>query len=279
MQKYSFKNKIILLAGASGGIGSSVVSRLSDSNSNVIAVYNKNHPDFQIDNNISLIKADLRKANDWDRVLHFAIQKNGKIDVMINCTGVLFPNDFINQSEEEINEMLSINLLSVILGTQKTMKTMQKQGYGHIINIGSIGGIIPMPYSTVYSATKFALRGFTHSLSQEIKDLKVFVSLVSPGPVNTRMLQLESDHNKTSIAFLNKALEPEQIADSIIKIINKPKTETIIPSTLSFTSRAVFLFPELFSKAYIVIEKIGIWRKRFYIKKQFNLSLQKRVVR
>ena len=271
----SFINKIILVAGASGGIGRSVVSRLSGSDSNLIAIYNKNHPDFQTDNNISLIKADLTKADEWDRVLHFAFQKYGKLDVLINCTGVLIPGDFLNQTEEQINEMININLSSVLIGTQKALKLMKRQKFGHIINIGSIGGIIPMPYSTVYSATKFALRGFTHSLAQELKDSNVSVSLVSPGPVNTRMLQLESDHNKTSIAFLSKALKPEQIVDSILKIVNKPKTEVIIPSTLSFPSRVLFTSPELFSTAYKLMDKIGKRRKKSYIKKQFDISLQK----
>ena len=270
----SFKNKTILVAGASGGIGRTVVSSFSDPGSNVIAVYNKTHPDFQADSNISLIKADLTKADEWDRVLHFTSQKYGKLDVLINCTGVLIPGDFINQTEEQITEMININLSSVLIGAQKALKLMRRQKSGHIINIGSIGGIIPMPYSTVYSATKFALRGFTHSLKQELKGSKISVSLVSPGPVNTKMLKEEADYYKTSIAFLNKALKPGQVTDSILKIINKPKTETIIPSTLSFPSRAVFLFPVLFSKVYVVFEKIGIWRKRSYIKKQFDLSLE-----
>lgn len=271
----SLKNKTILVAGASGGIGRTVISRFFDPESNVITVYNKTHPDFQADSNISLIKADLTKADEWDRVLHFTSQKYGKLDVLINCPGVLIPGDFLTQTEEQITEMININLSSTIIGTQKTLQLMKEQGFGHIINIGSIGGIIPMPYSTVYSATKFALRGFTHSLAQELKDSNVSVSLVSPGPVNTQMLKQEADHHKTSIAFLNKALKPEQVAESIIQIINQPKTEVIIPSSLSFPSRAVFFFPELFSKAYVLIEKIGIWRKKLYIKKQFELSIQK----
>jgi short-subunit dehydrogenase len=273
MQMYSFKNKTILVAGASGGIGSCFISRLYDSDSNVIAVYNKNHPDFQIDNNISLIKADLAKADEWDRVIHFALQKNGKIDVMINCTGVLLPNDFINQSEKEINEMLNINLLSVILGTQKTIKTMQKQGYGQIINIGSLGGIVPMPYSTVYCATKFALRGFTHSLVHELKETGVHISLISPGPVNTKMLQREAAYTKTAIAFLNKALKPDKVADIIIKTIDKPKTEAIVPASLNIPAKTVFIFPRLFSKVFKPIEKYGKWRKNSYTKKQFELSV------
>ena len=272
MSVESFVNKTIVIAGASGGIGSAVVSRLSDSGSNVIAIYNNNHPDFP-QNNISLVKADLIKPDEWDRMLHFALQKNGKIDVMINCTGVLLPNDFINQSEEEIIEMLNINLSSVILGTQKTLKTMQKQGYGHVINLGSAGGIIPMPYSSVYCATKFALRGFTHSLVQELKGTGVHISLISPGPVNTKMLQGEAAYTKTAIAFLNKALKPEGVADIIIRTIDKPKTEAIVPASLNILAKMVFIFPQLFSKVFRLIEKYGKWRKNSYTKKQFKLSL------
>ena len=274
MQKYSFKNKTILVTGASGGIGGAVVSRLSESDSNVIAVYNKTYPDFQANNNISLIKADLTKADEWDRIFDFTFQKHANLDMLINSAGVLIPGDFINQTEEQITKMININLFSVLIGTQKALKLMQRQKFGHIINIGSIGGTVPMPYSTVYSATKFALRGFTHSLSQELKDSEIYVSLVSPGPVNTKMLKHESDHYKTSIAFLNKALKAEQVADTIINVIKKPKTEVIIPSKLSFPSRALFLFPGMFSKSYMVIEKIGKWRKKYYIKKQFDLSLK-----
>jgi short-subunit dehydrogenase len=269
------ENKTILIAGASGGIGSSAVNKLSNSGANVIAVYNKNRPDLQNRENIYLVKVDLTESEEWNRVLQFVNHTSRKIDVMINCTGVLIPGDFMNHTEEQITEMININFSSMIIGTYKTLKLMRAQGFGQIINIGSVGGIIPMPYSTVYSATKFALRGFTHSLNQELKDSKISVSLVSPGPVNTKMLQLESDHHKTSIAFLNKALKPEQVADSIMKIINKPKTEVIIPSTLSFPSRVFFVFPVLFSKVYKLIEKIGKWRKRFYLKKQYDLSLQK----
>ncbi|MBT8392419.1 MAG: SDR family NAD(P)-dependent oxidoreductase, partial [Ignavibacteria bacterium] len=239
------------------------------------AVYNQTHPDFKVDRNISLIKADLSKSEEWERVLDFVSQKYGKLDALINCAGILIPGDFLNQSEKQITKMINTNFTSTIIGTQKTLQLMKRQKFGHIINIGSIGGIIPMPYSTVYSTTKFAIRGFTHSLSQELKSSDVKISLVSPGPVNTKMLLLEADHYKTSIAFLNKALKPEKVADSIIKIINKPKTEVILPSTLSFTSRVFFVFPEFFSMVYKFIEKIGSWRKKFYLKKQFDLSLQK----
>ncbi|MBT8379168.1 MAG: SDR family NAD(P)-dependent oxidoreductase [Ignavibacteria bacterium] len=275
MQNNTIINKIIIVAGASGGIGGSVVKELSNLCANVIAVYNQTHPDFKVDRNISLIKADLSKSEEWERVLDFVSQKYKKLDVLINCAGILIPGDFLIQSEEQINKMINVNLSSVLIGTQKSLKLMKRQKFGHIINIGSIGGIIPMPYSSVYSATKFALRGFTHSLSQELKGSEVKISLISPGPVNTKMLKLEADHYKTAIAFISKTIESEVVADIVLKVINKHKAEVIVPSLLSIPSKVAFLFPGLFSKAYSLIEKIGLWRKKFYIRRKFGLSLQK----
>ncbi|NNL20610.1 MAG: SDR family NAD(P)-dependent oxidoreductase, partial [Ignavibacteriaceae bacterium] len=178
MQNNTIINKIIIVAGASGGIGGSVVKELSNLCANVIAVYNQTHPDFKVDRNISLIKADLSKSEEWERVLDFVSQKYGKLDALINCAGILIPGDFLNQSEKQITKMINTNFTSTIIGTQKTLQLMNRQGFGHIINIGSLGGVIPMPYSSVYSATKFALRGFTHSLSQELKGSEVKISLI-----------------------------------------------------------------------------------------------------
>ena len=89
------------------------------------------------------------------------------------------------------------------------------------------------------------------------------------------MLKLEADHYKTAIAFISKTIESEVIADIVLKVINKHKAEVIVPSTLSIPSKVAFLFPGLFSKAYSLLEKIGLWRKQIYQKKLFNLSLQK----
>ena len=206
MFQYLLKNKTILVAGASGGIGSAVVKKFTNSDVNLVAVYNKTIPDFQRTQNLTTIKSDLSKPEEWDRILQFTIRKHSKLDIMINCSGILIPGTFIDQTEDQIVEMIKINFTSSIIGTQKSLNIMMRQGSGHIINIGSLGGIIPMPYSSVYSSTKFALRGLTYSIAQEIKDTGVSLSLVSPGPVNTEMLQLEADYPNSNIALSLKQL-------------------------------------------------------------------------
>ncbi|UCH65073.1 MAG: SDR family NAD(P)-dependent oxidoreductase, partial [Ignavibacterium sp.] len=247
MQNNLFENKTILIAGASGGIGNSLSMKLLKSSANIIAVYNKNHPDDLIAKNITLFKADLTKPEEWDKLLQFTHDIYGRIDVMINCTGVLIPGDFLNHTEEQIIEMINTNFSSALIGTHKTLKIIKEQRFGQIINLGSVGGIISMPYTSVYCATKFALRGFTYSVAQELKDTGVSISLISPGPVNTNMLKLEANHKKTAVAFVSNVINPEQVAESIIKTMSHPKTEVIIPSHLSLSAKSLFFFPRIFS--------------------------------
>ncbi len=158
MSNNSLKNKVIIVTGGSGGIGNAIVNKLSDYDANVISVYNNNHPYEQSNDNIICFKANLRRSEDWDRLLAFTLNKYGKIDVLINCAGLLEPGNFLSLQEDQLRKMIDINFTSVLIGIQKTLMIMKKQGFGHIINIGSLGGIVPMPYSAIYSATKFALK-------------------------------------------------------------------------------------------------------------------------
>lgn len=275
MSNNPFEKKIILIAGASGGIGSVLLDKLVDSGARIIAVYKNNLPMPRTNENILLVKADLQNPEEWDSLLQLVYQNHGRIDILINCIGVLIPGNFINHTEEQTTEMINTNFLSVIIGTRKALELMQENGSGHIVNLGSVGGIIPMPYSSVYCATKFALRGFTHSLANELKNTRVKISLISPGPVLTKMLEREANHSKTAIAFINKAIEPAKVADAVIKVLQKPRTEVIVPAYLSFSANVFFFFPGIFSASYNLIEKIGWRRKRILLKKQFELSLQK----
>ena len=80
-----------------------------------------------------------------------------------------------------------------------------------------------MPYSAVYSATKFALRGFSFSLAEELKGTGVSISLITPGSVVTKMLDYEAQDDHTAIAFLTKPVSPAFVADAVLKLIQQTK--------------------------------------------------------
>ena len=127
-----------------------------------------------------------------------------------------------------------------------------------------------MPYSAVYSATKFALRGFTFSLAQELKDSGIKLSLISPGAVFTNMLYDEAQDKNTSIAFVSKPISPDEVADAVLKIIHKYKIEVILPGYQSFSSKIITYSPFLFSKLYNLIHRVGLANKRSYLKNCFE---------
>ncbi|MCW8962007.1 MAG: SDR family oxidoreductase [Ignavibacteriaceae bacterium] len=279
MSEKSLKNKVVIITGGSGGIGSAIVNKLSNYRASVVSVYNRNHPDEQSDENIIHVKANLTKSEDWDRLLAFTLNKYGKIDVLINCAGFLEPGDFLLRQEDQLRKMIDINFTSVISGIQKTLMIMKKQGFGHIINIGSLGGIVPMPYSSIYSATKFALRGFTFSLAEELKGTGTTISLITPGSVITKMLDYEALGDNSAISFVSKPISPAKVAGAVLRVIHKPRIEFIIPRSQSIPSKLLVFSPKIFSSLYKILHRIGISEKRKYLNRYCSFTLAKGALR
>lgn len=279
MYNHSLKNKVVIVTGGSGGIGNAIVSKLASYGAKVCAAYHRNITADYYDKNICWIQSDIMKAEDRERLLSFSLQKFGKIDMLINCAGYLEPGEFSSLETNQINRMIELNLTSTIILIQKTLELMKEQRNGHIINIGSLGGIVPMPYSSVYSATKFALRGFSFSISEELKGTGVKVSLITPGSVATKMLDNEAQNINSAMSFLSKPISPTKVADAVLKVIYKPTVELIIPRSQSFGSKLLVFSPRVFSIAYKLLHKLGLSGKRKYLNRYCNFAFMKGVVR
>lgn len=279
MYNHSLKNKVVIVTGGSGGIGNAIVSKLASYGAKVCAAYHRNITADYYDKNICWIQSDIMKAEDRERLLSFSLQKFGKIDMLINCAGYLEPGEFSSLETNQINRMIELNLTSTIILIQKTLELMKEQRNGHIINIGSLGGIVPMPYSSVYSATKFALRGFSFSISEELKGTGVKVSLITPGSVATKMLDNEAQNINSAMSFLSKPISPTKVAAAVLKVIYKPTVELIIPRSQSFGSKLLVFSPRVFSIAYKLLHKLGLSGKRKYLNRYCNFAFMKGVVR
>jgi|WetSurMetagenome_2_1015567.scaffolds.fasta_scaffold01309_12 short-subunit dehydrogenase len=279
MKNQLLKDKVVIVTGGSGGIGSAIVNKLAKYEAKVCAVYHQNIKANYYDKNICWFQVDITKTEEIDKLLTFTLQKYGRIDVLINCAGYLEPGEFSSLDINQISKMIELNLTSTIILTQKAISIMKNQRSGHIINIGSLGGIVPMPYSAVYSATKFALRGFSFSLAEELKATGVNLSLITPGSVVTKMLDHEAHSNNSAMSFVSKLISPLKVADAVLKVIHKPKLEIIIPRSQSLGSKLLAFSPILFSRLYSLLQKIGISEKRKYLNRYCNFTLMKGVVR
>jgi NAD(P)-dependent dehydrogenase (short-subunit alcohol dehydrogenase family) len=157
---------------------------------------------------------------------------HGSIDVLINNAGVMPIGPFLEQSEQAIRSSIEVNLYGVITGCQLALPDMIARRSGHIINIASLSGLIPVPGQVVYVGAKFGVVGLSAALADEVAPHGVEVSVVMPPFTKTELI------SGTESGGAIKPVEPAQIAAAIVKTLDKPKTHVAVPAGLRFTAQA-----------------------------------------
>lgn len=193
------KNKIALVTGGTGGIGSAIVRHLHDLGAKVVATYNKdgNHQlarDWQEQRKQEGYTIDIFYANvaDFDSAAKLAANmedKYGRVDVLINNAGVTADVTLKKMSPEQWLKVINTNLNGVFNVTRSILNLMLKKPYGRIINISSINGQKGQFGQANYSAAKAGIHGFTKALAQEVASKNITVNTISPGYVRTSMLE------------------------------------------------------------------------------------------
>lgn len=184
------KDKVVLITGASSGIGRAVAFEFARAGYSLAITYNKNKDGGQQTVNkclklgvqdIMLAHLDLNDDQSIKNCIENIIEKYKKINILINNAGYLKSNGLNNQTFESINYQIKINLEGLIKITKQCLPYIQEG----IINIGSTLGLYGKKNLSIYSAAKFGVRGFTKSLAQELPEFKIYT--VNPGLTNTKM--------------------------------------------------------------------------------------------
>lgn len=219
------KRKIILLTGASSGIGEATARRLVQAGHHlVIGARRIERLQALRDElgNIDCLAIDVTQAEDLAKMAQFALQQHGRIDVLINNAGVMPLSPLAALKMEEWRQTIDVNVHGVLNGIAAVLPTMQQQRAGQIINVASIGAHAVFPLSAVYCASKFAVRAISDGLRQESDYIRVTV--VSPGVVASELADHITDASaKASMeGFRRIALPAEAIADAIAWSIEQP---------------------------------------------------------
>ncbi|WKW40935.1 SDR family oxidoreductase [Kosakonia cowanii] len=217
--------KIILLTGASSGIGEATARRLVQAGHHlVIGARRIERLQALRDElgNIDYLAIDVTQAEDLAKMAQFALQQHGRIDVLINNAGVMPLSPLAALKMEEWRQTIDVNVHGVLNGIAAVLPTMQQQRAGQIINVASIGAHAVFPLSAVYCASKFAVRAISDGLRQESDYIRVTV--VSPGVVASELADHITDASaKASMeGFRRIALPAEAIADAIAWSIDQP---------------------------------------------------------
>lgn len=188
-------NKIIIVTGASRGIGKEIAKQLSKKGNTVIANYNKSEKqaqelkeELEKENiKIDIFKADVSKRNEAQELVEYTIKKYGKIDVLINNAGISQIKEFTQITDEDWNTMINTNLNSVFYMTQEVCKNMIHNKNGCIINISSIWGVVGASCEVHYSVSKAGIDAMTKSLAKEMGPSNIRINSIAPGIINTEM--------------------------------------------------------------------------------------------
>ncbi len=243
------KDQRILLTGATGGLGSALALELAKSGASLGLVdteydqlgelYDKIQPLTDVTTSL----ADITEAEDQQNIIHDMYSAFGGTDILINNAGIKDFVEFTEQKPAMMDRLLQVNVIAPMQLSRLLLPDMLCRESGHIVNIGSPFGSIASAFFTAYSASKFALRGFSEALRRELDSTQINVTYISPRGIDTA---------NDAQALFNMAeavkLQPDaadDVARQIVKAIKKEKKEVYIGLNQTITSRVNGLIPRL----------------------------------
>jgi NADP-dependent 3-hydroxy acid dehydrogenase YdfG len=225
------EGKVVVITGASSGIGEATALLLAERGAKaVLGARGSDRLKALADRiaasgcEVACIQTDVKRREDLSKLVGLAIERYGKLDVLINNAGVA-PISFLDELRvEDWEEMIDINLKGVLYGIAAALPIFRRQGFGHFVNVISTAGIQIMPTMAVYAATKNAVRTITEGLRQEAGE-KLRVTGISPGFVQTHLADSMTNPEVKSriVGQMDKmAIPPVAIARAIAFAIEQP---------------------------------------------------------
>jgi glucose 1-dehydrogenase len=239
------QGKVAIVTGGNSGIGKSVVLELARQGARIVVDYVA-HPDAteELEKQVAAlgdctigIDADVSRVADLKRLMEATVTAFGRLDIMVNNAGIETRTSVLDTTEEQFDQVLSVNLKSAFFGTQMAAKQMIKQGGGgRIINITSVHEDWPMPGNTAYCISKGGMRMLTRTAGVELAPHNILVVGVGPGavatPINRATMQNPAAMAKLDSAIpLGRMAQPQEIA-SVVALLAGASASYITATTV-----------------------------------------------
>lgn len=179
---YFYMKKIILITGISSGFGKQTARLLAEKGH---VVYGTVRKETAAEDKIVCLKMDLMNFDSVKQAVSSVLEKEGRIDVLINNAGMHTGGPIETSPIENIKLQMDTNFTGMVNLTREVLPVMRKQGGGTIINFSSIGGLMGLPFQAFYSAGKFAIEGFSEALRMEVRQFNIKIILINPGDFHT----------------------------------------------------------------------------------------------
>ena len=257
----NFKNKVVVITGASSGIGEAAALKFSKKGAKIVLVARRKDKLLEVENKIKefsqstlVCQCDVSNKEEVDLMSKIVLDKFGRIDILVNNAGFIIYGQVNQLLTEEIISQMETNYFGMIYCTKAFLHKMLEQHSGHIVNVASVGASFSIPGFASYCATKYAMLGFSEGLYHELVGTGVGLTVVSPFFVRTPLLDNIFHPSKSST---NMSISSETVAKAILKASNSPRLEIVVPSIV----RVGIWFKQTFP--YFINPIIGsIFRKK-----------------
>jgi short-subunit dehydrogenase len=246
-----FTDRVILITGASDGIGKRLALDLAARGAVIIGCGRSAErlgallADLQRASPRSItIRCDVGSRDEVRAMVANVLAEFDAIDILINNAGIGMRQPFVEMPLDTIEEIMRTNYFGAVYCTREVVPSMIAQGHGHIINISSVAGHIGTLNMAAYCASKFALNGLSESLYHELKPLGIDVSVVCPGPVKTAFNRAFAGTSPKSPKSM--IISPESVSETVMRVIEKTPFEVITPRSLALICAFKRFMPGLF---------------------------------
>jgi short-subunit dehydrogenase len=229
-------HKVILVTGASHGIGRACANRLAIEGHHVYGT--SRHPENVNElKNLNILAMDVNSDESVDALINEVVGLEGRIDVVINNAGFGIAGSIEDTSVEEAKSIFETNFFGLLRVCRAVVPKMREMGQGKIINISSLGGRIGLPFQGLYSATKFAVEGLSEALRMEVRQFGIAVTVIEPGDMRTnftdnrRYTKGSMDSSPYAVALKRtmnvvetderQGSSPEQVADLVARLVSR----------------------------------------------------------
>lgn len=219
--------KTVIVTGANRGLGKAISQRLAEEGAEVVMVGRK---EAALQAAVSELKAqklhaegfvaDVTQEEQVKKLAAFVAEKYGKIDILVNNAGISKEIKLSEISMEVWDEILDVNLRSVVLMTKAVLPYMIARKEGNIVNIGSGAALRGLPGSCAYSASKAAVVCLTQALGDEVREHNIRCNVVCPGPIDTELFQ-KSERREFILAAGGDVFEPETVANGVLYLASE----------------------------------------------------------
>jgi len=244
--------QVIVMTGCASGIGRHLTKALAGAyrviatDVNVSGLEQCAKDDAWPAEHVKTLRLDVRNAGEWEETLRVGLAHFGRVDVLMNVAGYLKSGYAHEADAAEVDKHLDVNTKGLIHGCRVVGAHFVAQRAGHVINVGSLASLAPAAGLSLYAASKFAVRGFTLSIAQELAPFGVHVSLVMPDAVQTPMFDAQVDRAEAAMMFSGPTVLTVQDLERVFieEVLPNRPLEVTIPMTRGLIARLSALMPE-----------------------------------